>query len=185
MSAHKKTPKRGGRKGAPKKGKQSVPRAERAERAARIRSVIRVYWRTHSDRQMAEMADCTHRTIAIHRQKMEEAGEILPRIDESIHSMQSSLREVDTFAIEPAPENDKLYDPVRDDDPDFLSFVELVRQNGITDPIGVSVDGWIFSGHRRHRAATLLGMTRVPVLIRPDVSHRGVLDGFVRLLRSC
>ena len=30
-------------------------RQSRAEKAARIRSVIRIYWRTHSDRQMAEL----------------------------------------------------------------------------------------------------------------------------------
>lgn len=161
------------------------PKQSRADKAAEIQDKILLYWRTHSDRQIAEMVGCSNRTVGRHRQRMEDAGEILPRFDESTHSMEPCLHEVCTFAIEPAPENDKLYDPIREDDPDFLSFVELVRQNGITDPIGVSVDGWIFSGHRRHRAATRLGMTRVPVLIRPDVSHRDDLDGFVRLLKSC
>ena len=100
------------RKTNTKRGNSST---KRADKAARIRSVIRVYWRTNSDRQMAGMAGCSHRTIASHRQKMEEAGEILPRIEESTHSIQSCLREVDTLAIEPAPENDKLYDPARQD----------------------------------------------------------------------
>ena len=60
---------------------------------------------------------------------------------------------MDTFAIKPAPENDKLYDPVREDDPEFLGFVEDIRANGIINPIGVSVDGYIFDGHRRYAAA--------------------------------
>ncbi len=47
----------------------------------------------------------THRTIASHRQKMEESGEIPPRIDESTYAIQPSLHEVDTYAISPAPEN--------------------------------------------------------------------------------
>ena len=56
--------------------KRRSNRSTRADKARRIRSVIRVYWRTLSDRQMAGKADCTHRTIASHRQKMEDAGEI-------------------------------------------------------------------------------------------------------------
>ena len=157
----------------------------RAEKTARIRSVIRVYWRTHSDRQMAEKAKCTHRTIASHRQKMEDAGEILPRVDESIHPMQSCLCEVDTFAIEPAPENDGIYDPVREDDPAFQSFAEDIRQNGIINPIGVSVDGYIFDGHRRYAAAQHLDMDRITVRIDPGISRQKDPDAFLRRLRSC
>jgi len=123
------------------------PRQSRAEKAAHIRSVIRVYWRTHSERQMAEMAGCTHQTIRNHRQKMEDSGDIVPRIDESSHSIQARFHEVATCAIEPASENDTLYDPVREDDPAFLALVEDIRQNGIINPIGVSADGYIYDGH--------------------------------------
>ena len=158
---------------------------KRADKEARIRTVIRAHWRTHSDRQMAEMADCTHRTIASHRQKMEEAGEILPRIDESIHSIQSCLHEVDTFAIEPAPENDKIYDPVREDDPSFSAFVEDIRENGIINSIGVSADGYIFDGHRRYAAARYLGIDRITVRIDPSISRSKDPDAFLRRLRSC
>jgi len=134
---------------------------------------------------MAERAGCTHRTIASHRQKMEESGEILPRIDESTHSIQPCLREVDTLAIEPAPENDKLYDPVREDDPDFRSFVEDIRQNGIINNIGVSADGYIFDGHRRYAAAQQLGIDRITVRIDPALSRLKDPDAFLRRLRSC
>ncbi len=162
--------------------KQAKTRAENAEQ---IQSVIRVYWRTLSDRQMAEMAVCTHRTIASHRQKMEEAGEILPRFDESIHSIQSCLREVDTFAIEPAPENDKLYDPIREDDPAFLSLVANIREDGIINNIGVSADGYIFDGHRRFAAACHLRLDRLTVRVDPTISRFKDRDAFIRRLRSC
>jgi ParB/Sulfiredoxin domain len=164
---------------------QRHAKQSRAERAKEIRAVIRVYWRTHSDRQMAEMAGCSNRTISNHRQKMEEAGEILPRFDESTHPIQSCLKEVCTFAIEPAPENDKLYDPVREDDPAFLALVKDIRENGIINPIGVSADGFIFDGHRRHAAARCLGMERITVRIDPGISHLKDLDTFLRRLRSC
>jgi hypothetical protein len=185
MSAHKKAPGRGGRKGARKSGEKSVSRDGRADKAARIRSVVRACWRTHSDRQMAEAAGCSHRTIASHRQKMEDAGEILPRIDENAHPLQPRLQEVGIFAVEPAPENDKLYDPIREDDPAFLRFVEDIREYGIINSIGVSADGYIFDGHRRYAAARHLGMDRITVCIDPGISRLKDPDGFLRRLRSC
>ena len=158
---------------------------ERQSRADKIRTIIEIYWRTHTDREMAEMAGCTHRTIANHRRKMEEAGKILPRFDKSSHSMEPRLHEVDTSAIEPAPENDKLYDPVREDDPDFLNFVEDIRENGIINDIGVSVDGYIYDGHRRYAAAEYLGIERITMWIDPKISRQRDLDEFVRRLKSC
>ena len=163
-----------------KRSKQS-----RADRAARIRTTILAYCRTHSDRQMAEMVGCSNRTISRHRHNMEKAGEILPRFDKSTHSMEPRLHEVCTFAIKPAPENDKLYDPSRQDDPEFLRFVEDIRENGIINPIGVSADGYIFDGHRRYAAAEYLEMERIPIRVDPKISRQKDLDGFVRRLRSC
>jgi hypothetical protein len=138
-----------------------------------------------SDREMAEIAECSNRTIGSYRRKMELAGEILPRIDESTHSFQSCLYDVCTSAIEPAPENDKLYDPIREDDPAFLALAADIRLNGIINPIGVSADGYIFDGHRRYAAACHLGLERLSVRIDPTISHLGDIDGFLRRLRSC
>lgn len=160
-------------------------RRARADKTARIRAVIQEYWRTHSDRQMAELAACSNRTIGDHRRKMEEAGEILPRFDETAHRVAPWQNEVCTFAVRPAPENDKLYDPIREDDPAFLALCEDVRQNGILNPIGVSADGWIFDGHRRYAAARHLAMQRITVRIDPNISRRNDPEAFLRRLRSC
>ncbi len=166
-------------------GRFQIGGTPQAHKTARIQSVIRLYWRTESNRHMAERADCTHRTIAKHRQKMEDVGEILPQIDTSTHSLQSWLKAVGTCAIEPAPENDKLYDPVRENDPAFMALVENIRENGILNPIGVSADGYIFDGHRRYAAAGHLGIDRIPVRIDPSVSRLKDPDAFLRRLRSC
>jgi len=50
---------------------------------------------------------------------------------------------------------------VREDDPDFLGLVQDIRENGIINAIGVSVDGYIFDGHRRYAAAKHLDMERL------------------------
>ena len=134
---------------------------------------------------MAEEADCSNRTIGYHRKKLEESGEILPRFDKSTHSMESSLHEVCTFAIEPAPENDKLYDPIRKDDPAFLALVDDIRENGILTPPGVSADGYLYDGHRRYAAAKHLGMDRLTVRIDPRLSRNNDPDEFLRRLKSC
>jgi hypothetical protein len=157
----------------------------RLDKSLQIQSVIRMNWRTMSDRDMAVIAECSNRTIGNHRRKMELAGEILPRVDESTHSFQSCLYDVCTSAIEPAPENDKLYDPIREDDPAFLALAADIRLNGIINPIGVSADGYIFDGHRRYAAACHLGLERLSVRIDPTISHLGDIDGFLRRLRSC
>jgi hypothetical protein len=62
----------------------------------------------------------------------------------------------------PAPENEKLYRPVRDDDPDVIALAQSIRERGIIEPLVISLDGYILSGHRRHVAALLAGLTEVP-----------------------
>lgn len=47
-------------------------------------------------------------------------------------------------------------------------FVEMVRENGVHDPIMVTTDNVIVSGHRRNQAAKICGIKEVPVLIIMD-----------------
>lgn len=44
-------------------------------------------------------------------------------------------------------------------------FVELVRENGVTEPIMVTQENVIISGHRRNQAAKMCGLKEVPVVI--------------------
>ena len=85
--------------------------------------------------------------------------------------------------IHPSPENDRLYRPVDPADPEIISLAESLRTNGVLEPLVVSGDGWIVSGHRRHCAAKLAGLDRVPCRVLP-IRRADDPEGFVRLLRE-
>jgi hypothetical protein len=92
---------------------------------------------------------------------------------------------VATFLIQPAPENDILYDPVVPTDPAFVDLKESISARGLLQRIDVSEDGFIFSGHRRYAACCSLGWEKVPILIHPNVSRTNDPAGFFQLLKSC
>jgi hypothetical protein len=137
-----------------------------------------------SDRAIARRLTVSNRTVSQHRRRLERAGVILPRVT-GTHPTQACLYEVCTLLIREAPENDKIYDPARDDDPGFIGLVEDIRANGLQNPIGISQDGYIFDGHRRFAAVKYLGWEKVPVRIRPDISYKSDRAKFLALLKSC
>jgi len=75
-------------------------------------------------------------------------------------------------AIRPSPANDKLYRPVSDSDPDIIALAQSIEQHGLQEPIVITRDNFILSGHRRHRACHLAGLTvircRVEDLLSTD-----------------
>ena len=64
-----------------------------------------------------------------------------------------------------APENESVYRPIREDDPEIIALAESIRKHGVQEPLVVSADGWILSGHRRRVAAELAGLQTVPCRI--------------------
>jgi hypothetical protein len=86
-----------------------------------------------------------------------------------------------TRKIYPSPENDIIYKPVDVTDERFISLVESVKLHGILEPIVITVDGDIVSGHRRHRAAQIAGLESVPVKVLRHV-RRSNKDLFVSWL---
>jgi hypothetical protein len=70
-------------------------------------------------------------------------------------------------SIFPSPENDKLYRPVNLEDPEIISLAQSIRERGILEPLVISRDGFILSGHRRHAASKLAGLSAVPCRIVP------------------
>ncbi len=86
-------------------------------------------------------------------------------------------------AIRPSPENDRLYRAIDPDDPEIVALAESVAEFGVREPIVVTRDGWILSGHRRYVAALLAGLNCVPCRIEP-LRRSDDLDRFVRLLRE-
>ena len=84
--------------------------------------------------------------------------------------------------ILPAPENDTLYKPVDTSDPALISLADDIIRNGILDPLVVTKDGFLISGHRRLAAARLAGLVTVPILEHPirrsDPNFVSVLASF-------
>ena len=69
------------------------------------------------------------------------------------------------------------------EDPDVIALAESIRDHGIQEPLVVSADGWILSGHRRYVAAQLADLTEVPCRVH-DIRKDTDPDGFVVLLRE-
>jgi hypothetical protein len=64
-------------------------------------------------------------------------------------------------SIRPSPENNLIYRPVRSDDPGIQDLARSIREHGLREPIVVTRDGYILSGHRRHAACRLAGLREV------------------------
>jgi hypothetical protein len=85
--------------------------------------------------------------------------------------------------IHPAPENDRLYRPVDPNDPEIIALAESIKQYGIREPIVITLDGYIVSGHRRYAAAKLAGLKTVVCRVLP-IKRTDDIDQFVVLLRE-
>jgi hypothetical protein len=71
-----------------------------------------------------------------------------------------------TNDIRPASENSLIYEkfaPHADED-DFKLCMSI-KQDGIREPLHISQDGEILSGHRRHAAARMLGLGTIPCIV--------------------
>ena len=100
-------------------------RQSRRDRQEALDEAIRLHWRD-TDREIARSEGVSPTTVAVRRQSLAKRGEILPR-PKTGHPLQACLQEVSIFAIEPSPENDTLYDPVREDDPAFVALVKDIK----------------------------------------------------------
>jgi hypothetical protein len=84
-------------------------------------------------------------------------------------------------ALIPAPENDDVYKAISWDDPDIRELARSIKEHGVQEPILISRDGYIISGHRRRMASYLAGLDRVPVRIHP-ISRADNRAEFLKLL---
>src|SRR6266516_2809358 len=88
--------------------------------------------------------------------------------------------------IYPSAENAELYRPVTPDDPETIALADSIKEHGIREPIVISEDFYILSGHRRHVAARMAGLEKVPCRVERGVWHDGPkADGtFLKRLRE-
>jgi hypothetical protein len=67
--------------------------------------------------------------------------------------------------IRPSPENELIYRRISAQDPEIQALAQSIRDQGILDPIVVTEDNYIVSGHRRHAACRAAGMVLIPCRI--------------------
>jgi lipoate-protein ligase A len=84
-------------------------------------------------------------------------------------------------SIKPAPENDDVYNAIAWDDPEIHELARSIKEHGLQEPILISADGYIISGHRRRVASYLAKLDLVPVRVHP-VSHSENTEAFIKLL---
>jgi hypothetical protein len=95
----------------------------------------------------------------------------------TIEAQQVTMRRLSD--IQPSPENLDIYQPVTPES--VVGLVAEVKRDGILEPIVITQDDYILSGHRRHKAATIAGLEEVPVRVHP-IRREDDTDEFVRLL---
>ena len=71
---------------------------------------------------------------------------------------------ISIYDILPSPENAELYRPVTPDDPETIRLADSIRAEGVKEPLVITQDNYILSGHRRHVAARMAGLDKVPVV---------------------
>lgn len=75
---------------------------------------------------------------------------------------------VDIHSIKPSPENDEIYGSIDPNDNDLITLANDIAAHGVRDPLQVSSDNYIVSGHRRYAAVRLTGIRNIPV-VRLDI----------------
>src|SRR5262249_12806529 len=65
-------------------------------------------------------------------------------------------------SVQPSPENSLIYRAISAADPDVIRLAESIQRHGILEHLVVTEDGYILSGHRRHFAARLAGLKKIP-----------------------
>jgi hypothetical protein len=86
-------------------------------------------------------------------------------------------------SLKPSPENSQLYRPV-DKDPDIDRLAASIRKYGLHEPLVVTADNYIVSGHRRLRALQLIGQRFAPCRVLPVRRVSMTTDDYIALLRE-
>ena len=82
--------------------------------------------------------------------------------------------------IVPSPENDEVYGAVGFDET-MLQLISSIKLRGLEEPIIVSADNYIISGHRRYFACVKLGLDEIPIR-RKHFSRSEELEHWPKIL---
>lgn len=78
--------------------------------------------------------------------------------------------EIDPRKLKPHPANKKIYKPINQEDPDLQELARNIAANGVLEPLVISADKFIISGHRRQKTAIVAGLETVPCR-QSDIKH--------------
>lgn len=86
--------------------------------------------------------------------------------------------------LKPSPENDLLYDRTNGEKPDDIALAQSVAQDGVKEPLVISLDDFILSGHRRYFAARRAGLSTVPIRLAPIRRSDYDQGAYLKVLRD-
>ena len=87
-------------------------------------------------------------------------------------------------SLKPSPENELLYRRVSTSDPEIGELAESIKREGLHNPLIITEDGFIVSGHRRYAALVRIGQVLVPCRVLNRRREDMTRDEFVALLRD-
>lgn len=61
-------------------------------------------------------------------------------------------------------------------DNDCQDFVDSIKEQGVIEPVIVTIDGTIVSGHRRRQGAARAGLKEIDVIVRRDLKDQEAID---------
>src|SRR5262245_3213266 len=83
-------------------------------------------------------------------------------------------------ALKTHPDNVKLYgDPTPDE-----SFVSSIKEKGVLNPVLISFDDRVISGHRRLAGARAAGLDEVPVVVFPSKDELDIIEALIHSNRQ-
>jgi len=86
-------------------------------------------------------------------------------------------------SLKPSPENRLVNKPIDPNDPEIIKLANAIAKNGC-DPLTVTSDNYIVSGHRRNAALTINGQAVVSCRVLPERRDSMTTDEYVALLRA-
>jgi hypothetical protein len=95
------------------------------------------------------------------------------------------ISQIPTFAVLLTTDNDLIYEQFSPENEDDAVLIESIREHGIKEPLVISADGFLLSGHRRLEVARYLCLSEVPVrreniefLVLEDAERLKILKRF-------
>lgn len=80
--------------------------------------------------------------------------------------VKQASKQVSINSIVASIENDEIYGEIDPTDIDLVNLANDIQANGVLEPIQVSTDNYVLSGHRRLAASRLVGLKTIPVSVQ-------------------